>query len=229
MTQPIRITALAALFLAAALGATQAQVTQTDEVLILNIQLNTVSQGPTSSARGIVQSQVQTSEITSRDVIQALGAVTGNTFSRRARLTLLTPTNNLENWTVQIRDGSNVVDVTGFFGHQPGGASVGSAWVVTRTGEAGGTSYSIDGFALQDQAGFAPLSLHFSVSGLTITTETGVINRAGRVSSRTDRIVGQVSGTGDAQGALLLIQGTISAEGVGTETVTPPPPIISVS
>ena len=47
---------------------------------------------------------------------------TGNSFSQNARLVLLTPTNDLDYflWTFQVQDGSNNVDVTSFFGHQPG-------------------------------------------------------------------------------------------------------------
>ncbi len=226
MTLPFKITAVAALLLAAALPAAQAQ-SQTDEVLVLNLQLGAISQGPTTSAKGVVATQVRTSEVTSRDVIQAIGASTGNSFSTHARLELLTPTNDLEFWSVQVRDGSSLVDVSGFFVHQRGSASVSSAFVVNRTGDAGDVEYSIDNFSLVDQPGFPALSLHFNVSGLTVTSQSGVVNRRGQVVGQVDDISGQVSGTGDSNGALIIIQGTIHAEGTGTQTITTAPPGVS--
>jgi|SRR5579863_5184441 len=223
MTQP-KIIAVAALLLAAAIQIPKASAQQTDEVLVLNIQLNTVAQGPTTTGHNITRSQVITSEITSRDVIKALGTATGNAFSRRAQLVLLTPTNDLDKWTVQVRDGTSKVDVTAFFGHQAGLQSVASAFVNSRNGNAGDVSYSIDGFSLQSLPQFVPLGLDFNVSGLTVTTQSGIV-RQNQVVGQTDRIAAQVSGSGDSQGNLILIQGSISAEGIGTETIAAPPPI----
>ncbi len=187
----------AALLMAVALQTAPAQVPNTEEALVLNFNLNGVTQGPTATTPGGVASDVRVSTITSRDVIQVLGAATGNNFSRKARLILITPTNNLEDWTVQIQDGGTTVDVTGFVVHNPGGASVGSAFVNNRTGAANGTEYSIDGFGLQDQAGYPSLSAHFGVSGFTATTSTGLVNRRGQVIGQTDSIQADVSGTGD--------------------------------
>ncbi len=213
----------AALLMAVALQTAPAQVTNTEEALVLNFNLNGVSQGPTATTPGGVASDVRVSTITSRDVIQVLGAATGNNFSRKARLILITPTNNLEDWTVQIQDGGTTVDVTGFVVHNPGGASVGSAFVNNRTGAANGTEYSIDGFGLQDQAGYPSLSAHFGVSGFTATTSTGLVNRRGQVIGQTDSIQADVSGTGDSNGQLLIIEGTVDAESIGTVTVVTQP------
>jgi hypothetical protein len=227
MTLPTKITALAALLLAVALSRAQAQTTQTDEVLVLNFQLSTIAQGPAASVRGVIVSPVQTAQITSRDVIKTLGASIGNTFTGAARLELLTPTNNLQDWTVQIHDGTRVVDVTDFFRHQPTSGSVSSAFLVNRTGAAGEVEYSIDNFSLVDQPGYPSLSLHFNVSGLTATTESGFVNRRGQVVGQIDQISGKVSGTGDSNGAFLLIQGSVNAAGTSTETVTTAPPVAS--
>ena len=224
MTPSFKLTAVAALLLAVASPAVRAQ-SQTDEVLLLNLQLGAISQGPATSTKNEMVLHVQTSQITSRDVIKALGASTGNSFTSHAKLELLTPTNNLENWSVQIQDGTRLVDVSGFFVHQPGSASVSSAFLVNRTGDAGDVEYSIDNFSLVDQPGFPPLSLHFSVSGLTVTSETGVVNRKGQVVGQVDSISGQVSGTGDANGAVLIIQGSVDANGTGTQTITTSLPV----
>ena len=224
MKKPITFIPIAALVLAVALQTASAQVPQTDELLALNIQLNTIAQGPTTSARGVVRSTVQTSRLTSGDIVQAIAASMGTTFSGQAGLYLLTPTNNLDNWTVQVRDGNRAVDVSGYFRHQDGASSVASAFVNTKNGNAGDVEYSIDSFTLRDSPAFGGLSVHFDLSGLTVETIRGIVQH-GQVAGQMDRIVAKVSGTGDYQGSLLLIEGTISAEGVGTVTVTPPPPI----
>jgi hypothetical protein len=223
MFNAMKMIPTAALLMAVALQTAPAQVTNTEEALVLNFNLTAVAQGPTTSTPGGVTTRVGVSTITSQDIIQVLGAATGNTFSRRARLILVTPTNNLESWTVQIEDGGTTVDVTGFIVHTPGGASVGSAFVNNRNANAGATEYSIDGFGLQDQFGFPALSAHFSVSGFTVTTSTGVVNRRGQVTGQTDSIQADTSGTGDTNGQLLIIEGTVDAQSIGTVQVVTQP------
>jgi hypothetical protein len=226
MITPSKLIPTAALLLAVALQSASAQVTNTYEALVLNFNLNAVTQGPTTTAAAGAETTVQTSRITSRDIIKVLGAATGNTFSARARLVVLTPTNDLENWIVQIQDGSTSVDVTGFIGHMPGPNSVGSS-LVRRNGDTTSTEYSIDGFTLQDQAGFPPLTEHFSVSGFTATSESGVVNRRGQLVGQIDTIDADVSGTGDTNGQVHIIEGTVDANGIGTQTIVTNPVILN--
>jgi hypothetical protein len=229
MNMAFKIIPTAALLMAAALQTAPAQTTNIDAALVLNFNLNAVSQGPAVTTSAGVSTDVQVSRITSRDIIVVLGAATGDTFSPKARLVVLTPTNDLENWLVHVQDGTKDVDVTGFIAHNPGSASVGSAWVQRRTGAAGGTEYSIDGFGLQDQAGFPALSKHFSVSGFTATTARGEVNRRGQVVGVIDSIDADVSGTGDSNGELLIIEGTLDADGIGTQPVVTGSGISTVS
>jgi hypothetical protein len=219
----------AALLLAAALQTASAQepVTNTYEALVLNLNLNAVSQGPTRTSSAGSTTGVNVSSVSSRDVIQVLGAATGNTFSRQARLVVLVPTNDLDTtWIVQIQDGTKSVDVTGFIGHQEGPYSVGSAFVQSRTGSAGGTEYSVDGFTLQDQAGFPALTEHFNVAGFTATTSSGIVGRRG-VVRQIDAINADVSGTGDSSGQILIIEGSVNANGIGTQQIVTNPVIIN--
>lgn len=229
MTKLLGAVAISALILAGVTQSGMAQIPQTDEVLVLNVNLDAFSQGSTTTNRTSIVTPALVSEVTSRDIIQVLGVATGNTFSRKARLVLLTPTNDLEDWTVQIRDGSNApVDVTGFVGHQKGSPSVTSTWVTKANGNAGEVEYSVDGFSLHDQAGFPTLSLHFNVSGFTVSSSKGAVkNRV--VVGQIDRIAAQVSGSGDSNGNPTVITGSIHAEGIGTEVVTPPGPSFGAS
>jgi hypothetical protein len=221
MKKILTLATIAAWTLAATSPTASAQV-QTDEVMAMNIQLTMVVQGPTTTTRNTVSTGVNVVRVTTRDVINALGTATGNSFSRNARLVLLTPTNNLDYflWTFQVQDGSNNVDVTSFFGHEPG-PSVGSASLNTRNGSTSATDYSIDTFTINDSGAFPPLSFHFSGGGFTVTTSHGVVQQ-GHVVGQMDRINANVSGTGDYQGGSAVIEGTISAVGIGTVNVNPP-------
>jgi hypothetical protein len=222
MNTAFKLIPTAALLMAAALQTAPAQTTNIDAALVLNFNLTAVSQGPTTTTPAGVVSDVQVSRITSRDIIVVLGAATGNTFSPKARLVVLTPTNDLENWTVKVEDGATSVDVTGFIAHNPGPDSVSKAWIQRRTGAAGATEYSIDGFGLQDKPGFPALTEHFSVSGFTATTSRGVVDRRGQAAGVIDSIDADVSGTGDSNGQLLIIEGTVDADGIGTQAVVTP-------
>jgi hypothetical protein len=187
---------------------------QTNNLLALNIDLTAVSQGAVTTNWGGTVTDLHFSRITSRGIIQELGAALTNTFSGRARLVVVTSTNAPDNWTIQIQDGTNApVDVTGFFGHQPGTPSVGGSWTNSRSGESGTADYSVDSFSLHDKAGSPALTNHFSVSGFTTLSSTLVSNRWRTNAVQVDTISAQVSGTGDSHGAPALVTGSITAGG----------------
>jgi hypothetical protein len=190
---------------------------QTDELLSLNFKLTALSQGGVVTNKNTVTTSVQTQTLTSADVVQALGASLGQPFSTNAGLFLLTPTNDLDAWTVQVRDGNLAVDVSGFFVHQAGN-DVGSSSLNTKTGAANNVDYSADNFVVQDQGGFPSLGLHLSLSGLTRTTSKTTVSH-GAVVSVVDKISAQVSGNGDSQGNPVVLSGTVTAVGLGQETV----------
>lgn len=214
-----------AALLVAGIAQTSLVQAQTNEQLALNIDLTAVSQGAATTNWDGTVTDLHFTRITSRGIIQVLGTALTNTFSDRARLVVLAPTNALDTWTIQIKDGTNTaVDVTGFFSHKPGTPSVGGAWTNHRTGQSGITDYSVDSFALQDQTGFPALTEHFSVSGLTTLSSTMVVNRKGTDVGQASNISAQVSGTGDSQGTQTLVTGSITAEGFDNETAGTLPP-----
>jgi hypothetical protein len=219
MTNVSRIISMTALMMAAASQTTLAQ-TQTDEVLVLTVNLTAVSQGAVTTNLDGTITDVQVTTITSQSIIQVLGAALGDTFSANAKLQVIAPTNYLDGWTFQVQDGTNpAVDVSGFFGHQVGYPSVAGAWISGTTGQPGVTDYSVDLFSMQDQGGYPALSEHFSVSGYTAINSTAKVNKKGVVVGQTDSVSAKVSGTGDNQGTTTVITGTITAKGTGTETV----------
>lgn len=208
---------VAVLVMAGAADSTLAQ-SQTNQTLYLNIDLTAVSQGTATNTQEGVVTDLQFNRITSRNVIQAIGTALNDTFSERARLVVLAPTNSLDTWTIQIHDGTNAaVDVTGFFGHQPG-SPVAGTWTNSRSGQSGTLSYSIDSFSLQDQAGSPALTEHFNVSGLTTLSSSTIDNWRRTQIGQVDNISAQVSGTGDYQGAQTLVSGSITAQGTDIES-----------
>ncbi len=219
MTNLSKLISMTALMMVAASQTTLAQ-TQTDEVLVLTINLTAVSQGPVTTNLDGTVTDVQVTTITSQGIIQVLGAALGDTFSANAKLQVIAPTNVLDNWTFQVKDGTNTaVNVSGFFGHQVGYPSVDGAWISGTTGQPGITDYSVDSFLLQDQWGYPALTQHFNVSGYTALSSTAKVNAKGAVVGQVDSVSAKVSGTGDNQGTTTVITGTITAKGTGTVTV----------
>jgi hypothetical protein len=219
MTNLSKIISVAALLMA---GVAQTSFAQSNEVLVLNIDLTAVSQGPVTTNRDGTITDVQFTSITSRSIIKVLGTALGDTFSKRARLVVLAPTNSLEDWTIQIDDGTNTaVDVTGFFNHQPGSVAVSGAKANTKNGKSSVTDFSVDSLSLQDQTNYPALTEHFSVSGFTVVESQAVVKHKGTVVGQVVTISAQVSGTGDNQGTQTVITGSITAEGDEGEGCAP--------
>lgn len=201
MKKAITLTAIVGLFTMAS----QAQGFQTNLVQTLHIQLFGLQQGGTTTNGNHVITSVNVTTVGSGDVINALGAATGNSFSTGATLVVVTP---LPNGTpgVQVQDGTNFVDVSSFFAFQPLSGSVESSVANTRTGRTDSTGYSIEQFVLQD--GIAPLNLHFNVNGVAVEDffDNPAFGNSGELKV-------SVSGSGDKSGNLLILQGSIRIRG----------------
>jgi hypothetical protein len=211
-TKLTKLLTIVALLIAGAAQTTLVQA-QTNNTLALDIDLTAVSQAGVTTNRGTV-TDLHFARITSKGIIQELGTALADTFSARARLVVVTPTNALDNWMFEIHDGTNApVDVTGFFAHSTGTPSVGGSWTSSRTGESGTVDYSVDSLSLHDQSGFPALTNHFSVSGFTTLSTTMVVNRRSTNVLTFDSISAQVSGTGDVGGTPAVVTGSISAGG----------------
>jgi hypothetical protein len=200
-----KLAAIAAVF---ALAIAQSPADQTNLVQNLRIQLFGLSQGATSTNGNIVVTAANSVAIDTRRVIAALAASTGNSFSITSRLVVVTPLGGGPA-AVQVRDGSNVVDVSSFLIDQSLSGSVESSFLNKRTGRSFGFSYSVLRFALQDSQGLPPLSLHFDVSGVAVDSSFG---QGGNTSVN-------VSGAGDRNGALVIFQGSIELRGQTLEVV----------
>nr|AUN37542.1 hypothetical protein [uncultured bacterium] len=189
----------------------QVRADQTNFVQALQVRLQALKQGGTSTNRNVVTTSVNTEVINNRDITAALGPVTGNNFAPTARLVMVTPVGG-GNSKVEVRDGNSKVDVTAFFVFEQVGAAVTQGTTNLRNGNSNHTTYSIQHLVLQDAFGSA-LTLHFDVRGLSIDNITRGDN--GRLE-----LNAEVSGSGDKNGAAMVLIGTVDITGGTTEVVT---------
>jgi len=201
-------------------GVIQAQAgTQTNLVQNLSVQLFGVSQGGSFSGGGITGTNVNSVRVDTRQVIQALGTATFNTFSSfGSRLVVVTPVDGSSESRIQVRDGTNApVDVTDFFNFQEVSDAVNGSVASTRPARSTTVSYVISRCVLQDANG-STLPLHFDVNGFTtINSSTGFFGPQGPTTDA------NVSGAGDRNGKLLILQGSIEIFGRQLEVVTTGP------
>ena len=191
---------------------------QTNLVQDLDIQLSGLRQAGSVTNHGVVTTDVAAAQLGRADVVRALAAATGNTFSRTARLILITPLPS-GSASVAVQDGDNRVDVTSFFLFEQDSDFLTSSTLSLRTGLGASSDYSLQRFALVDAFGYPALTVHFDVRGIQTSNVTTTANRAPRYDSEAD-----VTGSGDKAGSLLLLQGTIRFQGSSFEVVASPPP-----
>ncbi len=191
--------------------------TQTNVVQNLNIQLFGVSQGSGFSFGGTSGTNVNNVLVGTRQVIQALGTATGNSFSIASRLVVVTPIDGGSS-KIQVRDGGNTVDVSHFFSMQEVTDSVDGSVSTAKPARSTSVSFLIARIVLADADG-ETLPLHFDVSGFTtINSSTGGFG--GNQGPTTDA---NVSGGGDRNGNLIILQGSVNIFGRTLEVVTTGP------
>jgi len=112
-------TCLIAAAVIAACCSIPARAAQTNAVQTINLQLTLLTQGPfqtNSPATNDITATVTKTTIATKDVIGWLGTATTNDFSSRAKLVRVRHFNAATNeTTIEIRDGTNSVDVSAFF------------------------------------------------------------------------------------------------------------------
>ena len=210
----MKVMKLATMVVLLAIGVTQTYADQTNLVQNINFRLFGLRQGGTTTNRSLIITSVDTVRLNTRQVIEALAAATANSFSSTSRLVLVTPVDGGVP-AVQVRDGDNKVNVSGFFVINQIGSSVSSSMLNTRNGASVQNTYSIQRFVLQD-AGDSTLTTHFDVNGLAVETETNNVWQR-RPGNGFDV---DVTGTGDRNGDALIIQGSINLFGNTLEVVS---------
>lgn len=183
--------------------------------LVENIQINLVGllQGGTTTNRNTVTTSVNTTSLGNRQVIQALAAATGRTFSQNSRLVLITPLGGGDS-SVEVRSGNIHVDVGGFFSLQTVSAAMTSSVTNTRNGNSSSVTYSIQHFVMQDSPFGQTVNTHFDLNGLGADFSA---NHS--IPGPDNNLNMDVAGIGDRNGTPLVIQGSISISGQTLEVV----------
>lgn len=185
----------------------QVHAQNTNLVQNLSIQLFGYAQGGVSKFPGTVVTNLNAVRVDTRQVIQALATATANSFSSTSKLVVVTPLGGGAP-SVQVRDGSqNPVDVSQFFVLETTSGSVNGSVVSTKSGRGTGVSYEVIHVALQDAWGTS-LNLHFDVSGIATST-----SNISPTDPQLPQIDANVSGAGDRNGNLLILQGSIDIFG----------------
>jgi len=215
MNHTRKLTAAAAAFLTLAALPTKAD--HTNLVQTINIRLSGITQGETRTNGNIVTTSANGVRVNTGSVIDALGAALGASFPDDAQLVAVTTLPDGPS-SIFVRDANSSVDVTSFFSHETLSSAVTTSVVNIRTGRALETDYSIQRFALHNADG-QTIGLHFDVQG--IATEN--LSNAG--TPRSD-LSADVSGAGDRNGQVLILQGSITVRGRTLEVVPddPEPP-----
>jgi hypothetical protein len=215
MNQYVKTSTVAALFTLALL---QCRADQTNLVQNLTIRLVAISQGPTETNRNIIRTSTDFARVGTAEVIQQLGTATGNNFSEQANLLVVTPLPG-GSPAIVVRDGTSSVDVSSFFVYEVKTGFVTSSQSNTRTGRSSSTDYSVERLALVDSASFPALTLHFDVQGIAVDTMSTAPNTGPHADLNAN-----VSGSGDQNASLLLLEGVFRIQGYSLEVVTSAPP-----
>lgn len=215
MNQIVRSAVLATLF---AMWGTVARADQSNLVQNLNIRLSGTSNGTTETNKNEVRAQLDFVHLSTADLIQQLGATTGNQFSDMAKLVVVTPLAG-GNSAIQVRDGSTSVDVTRFFEYEIKSPSVSTGETNLKTGRASSTAYSIQRLALVDSANSPALNLHLDLQGIAIQSSV-----TGSNTGNQSRLEIHVSGWGDDTSKALIFEGSVRVDGYSLEAVTSEPP-----
>jgi hypothetical protein len=201
------------------LVASPAKADHTNLVRTLHIQLQGLKQGATTTSGSTTTTTADIVSVGNRQVIKALGDATGNTFSSTSKVVVVTPLHYPGGTKVQVRDGTTTVDVTPFFSRYPLSDSVFSSQNSSRTGRSSSNEYNLQEFDLVDDSDYAPLALHYYVSGIAVLSTSSSPS-----NGTTTELNASVSGTGDFNGDLVILQGTISLKGQTYETAPDGPP-----
>ena len=193
------------------LGIPQAHADTTNIVQNLSVQLWGVQPGGPVTNRNTIVTGLGRAKIGNRQIIEALGTATGNTFATRARLVVVTPLGGGSS-AIQVRDGTLTVDVTGFFSHAQLGGAVSGSSSNTVNQRVINLDFSIQRFALHDASGFPALGLHFDVNGFA--SESTPPNHGGVGNLQID-----AAGAGDVGGRPAVLRGEVEVSGDRLEVV----------
>ena len=182
---------------------------QTNLVQVLHFHLSVDLPGATSTNQDLVGYSITSQKIFTVDIIQAIGTSMSRQFSANASLLAVTSLSGGPS-AVVIQDGTNRVDVTGFFVINKDTTAVDRGILDTTTGFERGTECVNRSFRLRNRGGFPNLTVNFTVSGLSATKYKSLLDDQGAVIGVADEYVMSVVGTAQVNGASAVIHGAVS-------------------
>lgn len=194
-------------------GMAQSRAATTNSVQNIQFELTFFTQGPTNHpSTNITMLTINKFRVTTKDVIAALGQATSNSFSARARLVSVrdaTSTNSSR--AFEVRDGTNVVDVTDYFhiaAAETNVLSVHSLRYNSLTGIGCGMTEGLFHLSLSN----SNLTASLDLGGFATTTTT--LLKAGDVLLKVDELEADVAGSGTGtNGVPALVKGQFEIEG----------------
>ncbi|MGH7951809.1 MAG: hypothetical protein ACREFE_07820 [Limisphaerales bacterium] len=203
----MKLAALSAAMIVA--GAASAQTTNAvsaNVVQNVNFKLTFYEQAGLNQQRGntLVDTVVKR-KFTTQELIQALGNATDNNFSRSAKLVAVFGSNSS---TVEVRDKSNVVDVSSYFvGLYNTGTNILSNVKTVQSGKESGQEFWLAHLMVTNDADALSLDLRgFGITKISTVNYKGASYMVGQLSEN-------LSGSGVYNGTNALVTGTVTITG----------------
>jgi hypothetical protein len=196
------------------LTAGQVSAAQTNLVQSLHFDLTACFQGVNATNQNLVTYSVTPQRISNVDIIQALGTSLSQTFPPHATLRTVTLLPNGAE-TVVIQDGTNRVDVTGFFVDTSAPVQVVKGVSDTSSGEEHQMQYGNRTFRLRNKGGSPALTLNFQVAGFAQDKLHTLSNNLGMC----DEFNASVAGTVTLNGQDAVAHGSVTRVGRAVEVV----------
>lgn len=178
------------------LVATSAHALTTNVLQNINITITGFSDGVESTNATTYSRSVNKIKKSTADIIQIIGNAMTNTFSKKSKLVLINNLAEEGDATVYVVDGTNRVDVSGFFSYdQPTSTDVQSYSSNFVSHVEKSIDYSIANFSLKDSDGYT-LQTHFQSIGSSTITAASVV-KSGVVLGKARQIALDLHGIGD--------------------------------
>jgi len=194
-------------------GLVKSSAASTNVLQHINFRLTFLEQGPTNHpATNITTVTANRIRVNTKDIIAALGQATSNSFSADATLARLININSSNStYIIQIRDGTNRLDVTPFFSGTFTTNEVRTLKYNSTTGILSGIRYGILHLVIKNVEPYN-LTGNLKVTGLATTTHTDIVNNHKTIG--VEEVQSDVAGTGvDTNGNDAVVSGSMSILG----------------
>ena len=185
---------------------------QTNLVQSLRFNLTVYLQGGPVTNQNLVSYSMTPRKIFTPDIIEVIGTSMSRSFSAKASLLAVTQLPGGPD-AVVIQDGTNRVDVSGFFNVNKDNIVVDNGVFDEGTGAERGTECVNRSFRLRNRGGFPNLTLNFNVAGLSQTKYKSVFGDQGSVIGVAEEYGMAIVGTAQVNGLDGPVRGVIANTG----------------